>query len=218
VKKNKTPWPTKDAMQQVYQQRLWGTNNTPFYSGEGSHETEITYPYINVVTDFLKTFTPYLTICDLGCGDFNIGKEIALFSTKYYAIDIVEELICFNKSHYSFENVEFLCLDIASDEIPNCQCVIIRQVLQHLSNDEIKKIVKKLQQFRYIILTEHLPEEPFDSNIDIISGQGIRLKKNSGVDIEASPFNFKASKKELLRSKHKNYKGVLVTTLYETNS
>ncbi len=36
-KKPKTPWPTKAAMEQVYEQNFWGGDNADFYSGEGSH-------------------------------------------------------------------------------------------------------------------------------------------------------------------------------------
>lgn len=202
-------------MEQVYNQGLWGENNTPFYSGSGSHDLEIIVPYIETVIRFLKKFNPLLTVCDLGCGDFNIGKEIAPFSSQYIAIDIVDELILYNQTKYDTENISFKCLDIATEAIPKTECVIIRQVLQHLCNTEIQSILKKLNQFKYIILTEHLPDGEFIPNLDILSGQGIRLKKNSGIDIEAYPFNFKALKKELLRTSYKAYKGVIVTTLYE---
>jgi hypothetical protein len=215
VKKNKTPWPTKKVMEQVYNKGLWGENNTPFYSGSGSHNPEIIVPYIETVISFLKKFSPFLTVCDLGCGDFNIGKEIAPFSSKYTAIDIVDELIQYNQTKYENENISFKCLDIASEALPKTECVIIRQVLQHLCNAEIESILKKLYQYKYIILTEHIPDGEFTPNIDILSGQGIRLKKNSGIDIEAYPFNFKALKKELLRTSYKAYKGVIVTNLYE---
>ncbi len=202
-------------MEQVYNQGLWGENNTPFYSGSGSHDLEIIVPYIETVISFLNKFSPLLTVCDLGCGDFNIGKEIAPFTSKYIAIDIVDELILYNQIKHETEKIRFKCLDIASEALPKTECVIIRQVLQHLCNTEIESILKKLYQFKYIILTEHLPDGEFIPNLDILSGQGIRLKKNSGIDIEAYPFNFKALKKELLRTSYKAYKGVIVTTLYE---
>ena len=70
--------------------------------------------------------------------------------------------------------------------------VIIRQVLQHLSNREIISIVKKLASYQFIILTEHIPEGEFTPNIDIISGQGTRLKKQSGVVLTEAPFNFES--------------------------
>ncbi|MFK7749809.1 MAG: SAM-dependent methyltransferase, partial [Kordia sp.] len=50
---------------------------------------------------------------------------------------------------------------------------------------------------------------------DIISGQGIRLKKQSGIDVLVSPFYFKVkAAKQLLSIVPKNGKGVIVTTLY----
>jgi 2-polyprenyl-3-methyl-5-hydroxy-6-metoxy-1,4-benzoquinol methylase len=93
IKKINTPWPTKDAMEQVYEKNLWGGNTADFYSGEGSHLPEIVTPYITVVSGFLQSFENPLTVCDLGCGDFNIGKELVKYSKKYIAIDIVENLI-----------------------------------------------------------------------------------------------------------------------------
>ena len=100
--------------------------------------------------------------------------------------------------------------------LPSGDVAILRQVLQHLSNAEIKSVVEKLYDFKYVILTEHLPEEDFEPNKDIISGQGIRLKKQSGVNLSASPFNFKfKEEKQLLSVPSPGFKGVLVTNLYK---
>ena len=214
-KKHKHPWPTKDAMEQVYEKKLWGGNTSVFYSGEGSHLPEIVTPYIAVVSDFLQSFENPLIVCDLGCGDFNIGKELVKYSKKYIAIDIVEKLIEHNKKQFSANHLEFHCLDIATADLPKGDCAIIRQVLQHLSNAEVQNIVGKLVDFKYVILTEHLPEGDFIPNKDIISGQGIRLKKQSGINLMATPFHFNAKEeKELLSIDLKNGKGRLVTTLY----
>ena len=211
----KQPWPTKDAMDQVYKLKLWGSNSSEFYSGEGSHLPEIINQYITIVTSFLKSFETPLIVCDLGCGDFNIGKELIKHSKKYIAVDIVNDLIDYNKEKFKSENLEFQCLDIAKDDIPFGDCAIIRQVLQHLSNTEIKTILNKLSDFKYVIITEHLPEGDFEPNKDIISGQGIRLKKQSGVEITSPPFNLKVKEeKEILSIDLKNGKGKIVTKLY----
>ena len=211
----KQPWPTKDAMDQVYKLKLWGSNSSEFYSGEGSHLPEIVDPYIDKVTLFLKSFKSPLIVCDLGCGDFNIGKELVPYTKKYFAIDIVQELIEHNKEKFKDEKLEFQCLDIAEDKLPKGDCVIIRQVLQHLSNTEIKTILNKLSDFKCVILTEHLPEGDFEPNKDIISGQGIRLKKQSGVEITSPPFNLKVKEeKEILSIDLKNGKGKIITKLY----
>lgn len=211
----KTPWPTKKAMEQVYEMKLWGGSKVDFYSGSGSHLPEILNPYVDVVTTFLGSFKSPLTVCDLGCGDFNVGKNLVKHTKKYVAVDIVSNLINRNKETFKEENLEFCCLDIAVDELPSGDCAIVRQVLQHLSNAEVLSIVRKLTDYKYVILTEHVPQGAFVPNKEIISGQGIRLKKQSGLDLMAPPFNLTVKEaKQLLSVVLKNGEGVIETTLY----
>ncbi len=214
--KTKQPWPTKAVMTQIYDNKLWGGKGFDFYSGTGSHNPEIITPYLNAVISFLKSFKTPLTVCDLGCGDFNIGRYLTKHTKQYIGVDIVEELIHRNKNRYQEDHLEFYCLDISKDELPQADCIILRQVLQHLSNAEIQNIIKKVQAYKYMILTEHIPAGDFIPNKDIISGQGIRLKQNSGVNILEAPFNFKVIKKEILQSYFLEHnKGSIVTLLYQ---
>ncbi len=214
--KTKKPWPTADAMQQIYEMKLWGSNKSAFYSGKGSHDPKIVNPYIEAVGSFLKSFENPIVVCDLGCGDFNVGKQLAKYTKKYIAIDIVEDLIEYNKERFIQKNLEFHYLDIAKDDLPSGDCVIVRQVLQHLSNTEVQDVLRKLTNFNYIILTEHLPMGDFSPNKDIISGQGIRLKKQSGLDILAPPFDFKVKNGIQLQAfELEKGKGVIVTILYQ---
>jgi len=61
-----------------------------------------------------------------------------------------------------------------------------------------------------------VPEGDFEPNKDIISGQGNRLKKDSGINLLAPPFNFKIKEEQQLSSIVLNEnKGVIVTTLYK---
>ncbi|MFT4899763.1 MAG: SAM-dependent methyltransferase [Flavobacteriales bacterium] len=215
-KRVKQAWPTKDVMEQVYAMKLWGDNKSDFYSGDGSHDPEIVKPYLDSVISFLTSFPKPLVVCDFGCGDFNVGKEFVKYSQNYTAVDIVVDLINRNKEKFKAENLVFQCLDIAVDDLPQADCVLIRQVLQHLSNAEIQQIVLKLNVFKYVILTEHLPEGEFVPNKEIISGQGIRLKKKSGLNLLIDPFNLKVkSNKELLSISLGNESGIIVTTLYQ---
>lgn len=194
---------------------LWGGENDEFYSGDGSHLSELVDPYINVVKSFLSSFDNLLAVCDLGCGDFNVGKELVQHSKKYIAVDIVPELIDRNKNMFKADHLQFRCLNIANDDLPAADCVILRQVLQHLSNAEVKRVVQKLKDYKYVILTEHIPEGDFEPNTDIISGQGIRLKKKSGLRILESPFNFKVKeKKQLLSIALDDGRGIIETWLY----
>jgi hypothetical protein len=216
VNRTKTPWPTNAVMSQIYEQNLWGGNSSDFYSGEGSHNPAIVQPYIDVVSSFLKSFDEPLTVCDLGCGDFNVGKELVQFAAHYHAVDIVPALIERNKTLFQADNLSFLCLDVAVDELPKGDCALVRQVLQHLSNDEVKQILQKLSNFNYVIITEHLPLGDFIPNKDKIASQGIRLKQNSGVDVLALPFLWEVKEKqEILSIELENGKGRIVTTFYQ---
>jgi len=217
TKNTKKPWPTKAAMEQVYELNLWGKGTTDFYSGEGSHDPKLVNPYVKVVRSFLTSFEEPLIVCDLGCGDFNVGQALFPYAKKYNAVDIVPDLIARNKKQFSVANLEFHCLDLAKDNLPTGDCALVRQVLQHLCNAEVQTITEKLQNYSYVILTEHLPQGDFIPNVDIISGQGIRLKKQSGIDLLTAPFDFKIKEATALLSiVPKNGKGVIVTMLYKT--
>lgn len=203
-------------MVQIYENHLWGGSDHLFYSGDGSHEEHLVAPWLQVVQDFLSSFKSPISICDLGCGDFNVGKQLLSDCSSYTAVDIVPDLIVHHQQEYIAANLIFQCLDIAKDALPVADCAILRQVLQHVSNAEILAITQKLAQYKYVIITEHLPEGEFEANVDIISGQGIRLKKGSGVDVLQPPFSLPVtSAKKLLEVIPSNGKGRIVTWLYK---
>ncbi len=137
------------------------------------------------------------------------------FAAHYHAVDIVPDLMEHNKTKFQDTNITFQCLDVAVDELPTGDCALVRQVLQHLSNQEVHQILEKLSRYRYVIITEHIPSGDFEPNKDKISGQGIRLKQDSGIDVLAEPFHWKVKEaKELLSLELENCKGRIVTNLY----
>lgn len=213
-KKQKIPWTTKAVMEQIYEQHFWGGNDSDFYSGEGSHNPKIIKPYIDAVTSFLKSHDNQLSVCDLGCGDFNVGKALVPYAKAYVAIDIVEVLIERNRQLFKADYLTFKCLDIAQDDLPKADCVIIRQVLQHLSNREIQQILEKLTAYKYLILTEHIPVGEFTPNIDIIANSQNRLKHNSGVDVLAEPFSLKVKRCDVLSEVILDNESRITTTLF----
>ncbi len=212
----KKAWPTKEAMEQVYALNLWGGREGELYSGSGSHLPALVDPYVAHVVDFLQGFPKPLVVCDLGCGDFNVGNQLHPYAAHYHAVDIVPALIELNQSVFKATNLSFNCLDIANDELPEGDCLLLRQVLQHLSNPEIQKIITKLYQYKYLIITEHVPHDTFVPNLPIISGQGIRLKKKSGVDILEAPFNFSPVYWKVMMSQPAPEGGIIRTRLFQT--
>ncbi len=215
AQKNKTRWSTKAVMNQIYEKSLWGGAEHDFYSGAGSHDVQIVNPYIAAVRNFLLEFENPTTICDLGCGDFNVGHQLVNYTKAYFAIDIVADLIERNKSIYKNQNLTFQCLDICKDDLPKADCAMVRQVMQHLSNSEIMELLSKLKNYKYIIVTEHLPISQFKANLDLVTGQGNRLKFKSGVVLTEAPFYLKPLEEKHFLTLKIDAKSVIKTIQYQ---
>jgi SAM-dependent methyltransferase len=181
----------------IYKNKKWGADNESlFYSGSGSDD-EHSVPYINVISEFIQA-NKIKTVVDLGCGDFRIGRRITETSqVSYTGVDVVKDLVKYNNRNFKRENIRFLYKNIVKDKLPDGELCLIRQVLQHLSNNDIKAIVDKCKKYKYLIITEHLPlsltNEP---NIDKQPDAGIRYYAGSGVYLDLPPYNKKV--KELL--------------------
>jgi len=173
----------------VYNEKLWGDDAvSAFYSGSGSHDIKQVKPYVHQVRQFLQSLPEPADVVDLGCGDFNIGKQLVAACSHYHGCDIVEGLIDYNNQHYAQAHVQFSCLDATQDLLPAGNVLLVRQVLQHLSNEAILAICSQFQRFDFVIVTEHLPQGTYNPNIDKPTGPDSRLRFSSGVDITAPPF------------------------------
>lgn len=187
--KNKT---TLEVFSEIYSKNLWGEPNKSgeFYSGPGS-EGIYADKYVEKINSFIKSLgNNNFNVIDLGCGDFRIGERIAKENNiNYIGIDIVPELIERNKNKYKDNNIKFLCLDIVSENLPNGDICLVREVLQHLSNSEIEKILEKLKKYKYIFVTESHPLKIIKYNEDKPHGQDTRANYGSGVYLDKPPFN-----------------------------
>lgn len=204
----------------VYQNKLWGMaspeHESPFYSGPGSSDPHIVNPYVEAVKRFFASLPTKKSAVDLGCGDFRVGSRIVDSFASYTACDVVPELVHFNQQYWQHLPVEFQVVDLVKDEIPDGDVLIVRQVLQHLSNDDIKKFTQSIPRgFSYLLVTEHLPsDDGFLANKEKESGADIRLGGGSGVVLTQLPFNLKTKSETTLLSVPQ-FGGSIVTTLYE---
>ncbi len=204
-----------EAFGDVYRRRLWGgTDDRDFCSGEGSRNEAIVSPYVGAVRRFLCEFPNKPSVVDLGCGDFNVGSRLRDACGPYIACDVVDALIERNERKFASLQVEFRKLDLVSDELPPGDVALLRQVLQHLSNAQIARIVPKLYRYRWLILTEHLPEGlQFRPNRDKPMGPGVRVRYGSGIVLTKPPFGLKPVAQKVLCSVSAA-PGVIVTCAY----
>lgn len=176
-----------DIFNHIYTHNTWGNSQTGKpYSGGGSdlHNTQI---YRDFISNVVKSDPSIKKVLDLGCGDFRVGSNINWQQVeKVYAWDISEVVIKSNVETYKSNPLfEFSTIQ---EEYPLVDMVLIRQVLQHLSFQDIENIITKVfkTKARYIYITDDQPHLYTYTNVDKATAPSIR---NSGLYLETYPFN-----------------------------
>ena len=185
--------------QDVYERNLWGSDSgSKFFSGIGSRG-DAAKVYVRQMVELLRDHADErgrpLTIVDLGCGDFQIGSALLerLPGMNYIGCDIVPELVAHNNAVYGNNKVRFHQLDLVSDDLPDGDVCLVRQVLQHLSNADIQSFFRRAD-YPWIYLTEGHPAQRAGAvNPDKQAGHEVRFDwrtgRGRGVELACPPFN-----------------------------
>ncbi|NUR46391.1 MAG: class I SAM-dependent methyltransferase [Sphingomonas sp.] len=204
----------RDAFSKIYAENLWGDRDSgKGSSGLGSHSVAIVDPYVSAISEYLKSRPRPLRLVDLGCGDMAVGQRLIPLADAYIGCDVVPALI--QEHRANFVNAQFECLDIIDDALPGGDVVLIRQVLQHLGNEQISRILPKLRAYDAIIITEHLPSGAFKPNLNHSMSDSTRIERNSGVVIGVAPFEFPGFRDRLLVSVPAEEGTVIQTKVFE---
>ncbi len=135
---------------------IYATNEWEDGSGLGSNPVHAR-PYMVLLQDLL--FDPRITtIVDIGCGDWQIMRNMTLPQGKsYVGYDVVENLIETNKQAYTRDNVHFehtLGLQDLAQKNVSGDLLIMKDVMQHWPIEEIQYFIKNiLPRFKYAIIT-----------------------------------------------------------------
>lgn len=214
----------KEVFTQIYRHGMWRcSDDDGISSGIGSRDHHVVDPYVNTILNWAAEHGGNSrTALDMGCGDFHVGQRIHPAFERYIAADIVPFLIDHHRSNHQAANLEFRCIDAIDAPLPEeADVVFFRQVLQHLSNAQIARIIPKLRKFRDVIITEHLPTPNKNTryNLDKPHGGGIRLNQNSGIDLELPPFDLSPTSAQIIlevpASIHTEHDGLIRTTWYQ---
>lgn len=144
----------KQIFESIYANGVWKEDiNTPL-SGPGS-SLQNTKEVSAAVNEFI-TNNNCKSVLDLGCGDLTWISKTPFFlnnNIKYTGIDIVESQINSHRSKYPQRTFE--CKDIVSySDIQPVSLIIIRDVIFHLSLDDIQSIFRNIKnKFDFIAIT-----------------------------------------------------------------
>lgn len=191
----------KEAFEDIYHSHNWGGGSR---SGPGS-DPEHTVSYINFVNGWLERHCDCKSIVELGCGDWATTRFIHLSQKHtYLGLDIVQSAITTNQERFQSDNVRFECSDFLSNPPPPASLLLVKDVLQHLSNSGVKHFIQTiLPRYRYAIITNdvrkyeesrrfwlfttrHELQEP---NVDIADGSSRPLK------LDVPPFELNVAEK-----------------------
>ncbi len=180
-----------DTFGEIYERNVWGGEKGEFYSGAGSTE-KYAAKYAETVKKFIAD-KKIKKVVDLGCGDFRVAAKFVSGDFHYTGCDVVFSLIKHLNEQHKSETVEFRCVNIVEDDLPDGDLCLVRQVLQHLSNAEISKVLENARKYKYLIVTEHYPNPviKMKPNLDIPHGPTVRLQYDSAVVLDKPPFNLK---------------------------
>lgn len=179
----------------------WGGRPGEFSSGSGTRNEGVVTPCVSVIERLAdergfrgKAFM------DPGCGDFSVGRRLVHLCSRYTGVDVVPALLECNRAMFGDATTWFVKLDATRDDLPPGDVCFIRQVLQHLSNGQIRAILDKLSRYRGVFITEHhpSPNPGIVPNLDKVHGGDIRLYRNAGVYLDEPPFSLPAARLQLV--------------------
>ena len=173
---------SKDKFSEIYKYNIWSSAESG--SGQGS-EVAYTAPLRKWLIKNLNLLN-IKTFVDAPCGDFNwIKLVVPEVKINYIGLDIVDDVIERNKSTYGSDRIKLGVADICEDELPDCDIIMVRDCLFHLSNEDINRFLNNLSKtnYNYLLTTTHIVDQEF-KNSNITTGD-FRL-----IDLFREPFGF----------------------------
>jgi SAM-dependent methyltransferase len=155
-------------------QNVWGGG-----SGYGSNPVAAK-PYMLFLQDFIKN-NSIRSVVDMGCGDWQFSQFVDWGDSTYLGIDVVPSVIEANNHRFGRDNCSFICADMTADNDLQLSgdLLLVKDVLQHLSNANVLKILDISSRFKFSLITNAFSSE----NEDCENGDTRPL------DIRKPPFN-----------------------------
>jgi hypothetical protein len=139
-----------EIFSQIYQKKQWGSKvSVGSDSGEGS-DPDIALPYVNFVKQVIVKYKVG-SVIDFGHGDWEMWRDYRFENVKYTGLDVVKFLSKELSIQFGNTNRKFITINTDS-EYPDGDLFICKDVFQHLSSRDIKKIWAKIDKYKLLIL------------------------------------------------------------------
>lgn len=172
-----------DGMQARFE-AIYATNEWGHGSGEGSLPKH-TRKYVQTVERFLREHR-IAKVVDLGCGDWQFSRYIDWGSAEYRGYDLVRSVVAANQEKFAKPGVSFELFSGNFDDLPQADLLIVKDVLQHWSNEAVAAFLPTLKRYRFCLLTNCVNPRGKTTNADTTDG-GFQY-----LDLRLPPFNLEA--------------------------
>jgi hypothetical protein len=139
----------ENTFARIYESSFWSGMGAP-RSGTGSTR-EAALPYVDQVKKFIDSHK-IQSVLDIGHGDWEMWGDYRFVNVAYVGVDVYEKLTDELQNRFGTSGVQFLPRNAVTDELPNAQLCITKDVLQHLPTTEIKTILGKMSRYQYLII------------------------------------------------------------------
>jgi len=159
------------AFELAYAERHWGKDK----EGKGTSGLGSTLEFTKLYRVFLQDFLAVhgiQSVVDAGCGAWEFSQAMNWTGIDYLGVDIVAPVIEVNQRRFGAPNIRFAVADIVRDELPPADLLIVKDVLQHLSNSDIARFLAQLPRYRHVlIVNDVLPDSLTGDPRDIRNGE-----------------------------------------------
>lgn len=162
----------------IWKDNFWGSIESRSGSGSSLVATAALRAWLPNILDTLGV----RILGDAGCGDLNWMKEITGSLRFYFGFDIVHELVDDLRSRFKDQaNCFFSKTDVVTATLPECDAILCRDCLTHLTPDAAIMALKRFRcsGSRFLIATTHYV------------GRNVWVKTGGWypMDMTAPPFN-----------------------------
>ncbi|HUY90073.1 MAG TPA: tetratricopeptide repeat protein [Pirellulales bacterium] len=163
-------------------------------SGLGS-SPDASKGYLALVNRLINQTPDIRSILDIGCGDWQIMREVDLSRKQYLGVDVAASVVDANVREFGKENIHFQVLNPYTDEIPDTDLVIMKDVAQHLPTACVQRILGRIAtRCRYALIANDFTEHNLAPDIPI---GGWRP-----VNVLAPPYNLPGATLGVWNGKH----------------
>jgi hypothetical protein len=161
---------------------------------------------------------------DFGHGDWEMWENFKFENVSYIGFDVANNLSEMVQAKYGNSHRSFRQIDSTEKDLPNADLLITKDVLQHITNQEVENFLKKMSSYKYVIICNDLivsritlsglrnrialkkrinlirqlkiPKLPkrLGNNVEISIGQF------RGIDLEALPFKYHLGKSTIIKT------------------